>query len=123
MSYCEFQEQNGKWICTKCGSVVSRKLNQNCKIKPATRGEPPLVNKLINFSIATIKHIANGMPTCTQEEIDERLVICKQCPLYKAYTEHTGVCTHENCGCNIKDMQTFLNKLAWKDQKCPENKW
>jgi hypothetical protein len=60
----------------------------------------------------------NGSPTCSQEEIDRRLAICKQC------TYFTGdSCAHKRCGCNINDQQIYLNKLAWADQKCPIEKW
>lgn len=80
--------------------------------------EPNLLLKASNFTVAAISHFLKGNPTCTQEEIDQRFTICKSCKLF------TGVaCAHKRCGCNINDQQIYLNKLAWKDQACPLEKW
>jgi len=77
--------------------------------------------RAINFSRAFIAHITAGLPQCTQEEIDMRVAICRTCPLYKTQTPTVGYCTHEACGCSIKDMRGFVSKLAWPDQRCPRD--
>lgn len=83
--------------------------------------EPPhLLIRVKNFSLHAIAHFCNGMPTCLQSQIDERLAICKACPLYNQEAE---ICTHEKCGCGVGRQQKFLNKLAWADQECPDGRW
>ena len=77
---------------------------------------PSLSRKFKNFTVGAIKHIAKGMPTCTQEEIDERLEICRGCKWFRG-----GSCL--KCGCACNNNKKFLNKLAWADQKCPIGKW
>ena len=77
---------------------------------------PSLPKKLKNFALSAIKHAVNGMPTCTQEEINERLEICKGCKWFRG-----GRCA--KCGCACGNNKKFLNKLAWADQKCPIGKW
>lgn len=120
---CNFIIIEGKYTCERCGRVVERPMHAQCRIKESVRAEPPLLERVWNFTKALTQHTLNGMPAATEEEIQSRLAICKNCPLFKKYTEDSGVCTHESCGCNISDMQKFLNKLAWKDQKCPIEKW
>lgn len=88
--------------------------------------EPPtIMQRLANFTVAAISHVANGMPTCDQQEIDARLAICRQCRFFKESdtNKELGVCCHKDCGCNAGRDVRFLNKLAWKDQKCPLDKW
>lgn len=87
--------------------------------------EPSMLEKLANFAKALGKHVSEGMPTCTQEEVDYRLSICKLCKLFVASQDdpNRGFCKHKACGCNISKIVKFLNKLAWADQKCPLNKW
>tara|TARA_Y100000004_G_C8790652_1_gene359087 strand:- start:26 stop:289 length:264 start_codon:yes stop_codon:yes gene_type:complete len=74
------------------------------------------MGRIWKFSIAAIKHACRGMPTCTQEQINERLKICKSCPHFTG-----NGCA--KCGCNCGGKPKFLNKLAWADQECPIGKW
>lgn len=94
---CHFQYKNGD-------------VHRNCG--------PSGVKKVVNFSKAITTHVLSGSKRATQEEIDARLLICKDCPLF-----HNDVCNHNDCGCNVNNKNKFLNKLAWKDQKCPLSKW
>ena len=59
---------------------------------------------------------AHGAPTCTQEQIDDRLAICNSCERFNG-----SVCSL--CGCPVNREQRFRNKLAWADQRCPLGKW
>jgi hypothetical protein len=95
------------------------------KERPAFRNcnGVPDATRVFNFTLAAISHLAQGCPTCTQEEIDARLVVCKKCELYKKINESVGYCTHKSCGCSITDIRGYVNKLAWKDQHCPILKW
>jgi len=122
------REYNGKRIyqCDKCGyDTELESLERMCKpiIQPQY-GEPSLIKKIGNFSFAFGKHFYKGMPTVNKEQLDERLKICKECPLFKQKEAMIGgTCTHESCGCTITDEIVFLNKIAWKDQSCPIGKW
>jgi hypothetical protein len=80
--------------------------------------EMNILLKAKNFTVAAIAHLLNGSPTCTQEEIDYRFSICEKCNFF------TGIaCADKRCGCNINDQRIYLNKLAWADQSCPQDKW
>lgn len=58
------------------------------------------------------------MPKSSQKLINSRYAICIACDMYN---KEDKICSH--CGCNISSKKIFLNKLAWKDQKCPIDKW
>lgn len=74
------------------------------------------LQKAKNFAVASVQHVAAGMPTCTDEEIVRRHDICMGCEFFKDST-----CT--KCGCPIKRDREFISKLAWADQSCPVGKW
>lgn len=110
------------WMCPKCRN--SYKIKGNEKKITCVCGErycpglPTLPKRLWNFTHAIYKHWINGMPTCTDAQVQSRLDTCMQCHLF------TGThCSHEACGCNVNGEVKFLNKLAWADQHCPEYKW
>jgi len=90
---------------------------------PVPPAPPPLVQRLKNFSVAAISHVTAGHPTCTQEQVDERYAICRECPLFINHGNMKGICSHSSCGCNITNTLVFLNKLGWADQSCPIGKW
>ena len=77
---------------------------------------PKRSKRLKNFTVSAIKHAVKGMPTCTQEQIDERMSICQMC---RYFTNSRCV----KCGCACNNNKKFLNKLAWSDQECPIGKW
>ena len=122
------REEAGRKIyqCEKCGyDTKFENAERICEpIIQTQYGEPSLAKKIGNFSFAYAKHLYKGMPTVNQEQLDERLKICKECPLFKKKEAMVGgICTHESCGCTITDEITFLNKIAWADQECPLKKW
>lgn len=120
--------------CHQCGrpyksKAEPHKARRQCIIadnRPsAPPGPPPLSMRLANFSKAAIAHAVAGNPTCTQEQIDERLAICRGCEMFRKEStrEDMGVCAHQSCGCQLSREQKYLNKLAWADQSCPLEKW
>lgn len=131
MVNCILEPFNGKFRCNKCGIILPRNdFKVNCKAvysPPVIQqvSEPSFIQKTMNFGYALANHIAEGSPMATQDVVDQRLRICEECPLFKRNesAKAGGICTHSSCGCNIKDEVTFLNKLAWADQKCPIDKW
>ena len=96
------------------------------EVQPEVQPEmPSLIKRVSRFTLAAIQHQIRGNPTCTQEEVDERFAICEQCPRLRTKRGRT-FCGHMGCGCNVtKSSNTYMNKLAWADQECPENppKW
>lgn len=79
---------------------------------------PSFFTRLKTFAKSLVWHIGAGMPKSGQQEIDRRLGICNNCELMDKKNNKCLV-----CGCNINDKNIFMNKLAWKDQKCPVGRW
>ncbi len=75
-----------------------------------------MISKIFNFAKALYFHIGAGLPKSTQAEINDRYAVCESCDMF-----YNNQCLE--CGCNIQTKRKFLNKLAWKDQKCPLGKW
>ena len=100
-------------IPKKYKEQLKKKKNKPKKKKNKAAGA---FGKYKRFAIDGFKHIASGMPTCTQEQINERLEICKGCKWF-------GGTYCKKCGCACGSGKKFLNKLAWADQKCPVGKW
>jgi hypothetical protein len=116
MKNCNFILKDELYVCEYCGLKVKKAgIKANCiALKP----KPNIIQKATNFIPALTNHLWNGSPKCTQEQIEQRLTICKECPLFVGNS-----CSHNSCGCSINDKQVFLNKLYWADQKCPLDKW
>lgn len=77
---------------------------------------PSLLQKAANFATSAAKHVAAGMPQCTQEQIDARFAVCKQC-------EHFDGKACTKCGCPVVREKQFVSKLSWANEKCPVGKW
>jgi hypothetical protein len=77
---------------------------------------PSFVQKVKNFAIASAKHIAEGAPMASDEEIIRRHDICMSCEFLK-----DGSCT--KCGCPIVRAKKYISKLSWADSECPIGKW
>lgn len=77
---------------------------------------PGLLAKAANFATSAAKHVAAGMPRCTQEQIDARFAICQTC-------EHFDGKACRQCGCPVVREQRFVSKLSWANEKCPVGKW
>lgn len=79
---------------------------------------PSFKQKIITFLKSLFWHIYAGFPKSSQQLIDDRYQICVRCEMFDKKASQCLV-----CGCNINQKKIFMNKLAWKDQKCPEGKW
>lgn len=73
--------------------------------------EPSLLTKAVNLAKATAQHALAGFPTTTDDQLEERLSICKSCINYT----QQGTC--QLCGCYMSI------KAKWLDQDCPINLW
>lgn len=74
--------------------------------------------RLKTFIKSLLWHIKRGLPKSSQEQINQRYAICIACEDFDKINSQCGI-----CGCNISNKKQFLNKLAWSDQQCPQNKW
>lgn len=83
---------------------------------PLPSSPPSLLQKAKNFAASAARHVAAGMPQCSQEQIDQRFAICKQC-------EHFDGKACRLCGCPVVRERQFVSKLSWANEKCPAGKW
>lgn len=84
--------------------------------KAYPRAKPGLSQKAANFAASAAKHIAAGMPQCSDEERERRFAICQGCEFFDG-----KACT--KCGCPVAREKRFVSKLAWASEKCPVGKW
>lgn len=74
--------------------------------------------KIQTFIKSLFWHIWAGFPKASNQQIQTRLDICKQCEMYDKDNSQCLV-----CGCHLSNKKIFMNKLAWADQSCPIGKW
>ena len=87
-----------------------------------------IFTKIKNFGKALYNHVKTGMKKSPQRLINTRYDICSGCEHFSFITktnkEKPFIKANCNlCGCNLSNEKVFMNKLAWKDQKCPIGKW
>lgn len=75
-----------------------------------------LPQKAANFAKSAAKHLAAGMPRCTDEQVAERFAICQGC-------EHFDGKACRQCGCSVVRERKFVSKLSWANESCPVGKW
>lgn len=76
------------------------------------------IKRIFRFLYSLFWHIISGFPTCSKQEILNRYAICIVCDKFNSKKSICNI-----CGCNLSNRKEFMNKLAWADQECPENKW
>lgn len=74
--------------------------------------QPTTIEKIVNVTKAVIKHVANGMVNVSDSVKEERMNICKSCPLFNSSNT-----TCNQCGCYL------VEKTKWASEKCPIDKW
>jgi len=133
---CQFLcEACGESRAVKCGVVIRHACPVSRPAEPvAPPPRPP--GRLVRFVYALIRHAVNLFRWRTPWEIAELHTICKACPFYQPSPEPTppawwqrllritpteGWC--QKCGCGCGSIAAWLNKLAWRSEKCPEGKW
>lgn len=77
---------------------------------------PSLLTKAANFATSAAKHLAAGMPQCSDEERERRFAICQGCEFYDG-----SACS--KCGCPVARERKWLSKLSWAGESCPVGKW
>lgn len=122
---CNFQKLDNDdkpWRCVNCGYKCRVNAKRGCSKPQETHAQnigPSFTTKVTNFGKAIVKDIANGMQRCTDEEINRRLNICKECPFYIKKDEESGSCS--KCGCVMSRDRVYLNKVYWESEHCPDN--
>ena len=83
-------------------------------------GEKPSGSRMVvNFAVASLKHLAGGAVHVSDDVIERRLEICQACPSGRY---NGAYCEHIDCGCAIKRSK-FASKLAWASESCPDGHW
>lgn len=103
-TFCEFIDIGlDSYQCVKCGLMIS------------SDDEPPVMfcAAVNNREIEQLENTGLG---CSQEEVERRFSICKACEFFQ-----NNSCI--KCGCRIVRNREFKNKLLWKNEQCPLNKW
>ena len=79
-------------------------------------GKPSFFDQVKSVSAATVKFAKSGFTTTPQEELDNRLSLCKGCEWWDSQAlNETGRC--KKCGCST------WAKLRMATEKCPIGKW
>lgn len=73
---------------------------------------PSVSKKVLNFAGAIIDAAKDGFEIASKEEQEQRLAICRACPIFKVLSETCG-----DCGCNMN------GKVTMKTWNCPRGKW
>jgi len=101
---CEFIDIGmDSYSCSKCGITVS-----------SPDGPPALACS--SLDITEFLMVNNSENVCTESEIESRFNICTDCEFFQ-----NNSCSQ--CGCRIVRNIEFQNKLFWKNESCPINKW
>lgn len=80
------------------------------------RARPGIATRAVNFATSAAKHIAAGMPQCSDAERERRFAICQGCEFYDG-----SACS--KCGCPVARERKWLSKLSWAGESCPVGKW
>lgn len=71
---------------------------------------PGFLQKIANFAVAAVQHVAVGAPMASEDVKAARLAVCVACDQFDR-----GSC--RVCGCGLE------TKAGWADQECPVGKW
>ena len=79
---------------------------------------PGFLERVGNFATSAIRHVGEGAPRCTDEEVAARFAICQsnECGLFK-----DNRC--RKCGCGVSGQRGLVSKLSWAGESCPVGKW
>lgn len=72
--------------------------------------------QIVHYVPALVRHLVEGQPVCTQEEVNQRYAICLTC-VHQTFVHGYSEC--ELCLCHVNRDLT-RNKLYWANEKCPD---
>jgi hypothetical protein len=112
---CDFAPYESGLRCTRCSYVLHKRYERVFRACDAAPIEPvSIVQKAVSFAAAAAQHVAAGAPMASQAEVARRHDICTACPHFDG--KACGL-----CGCPVNRERTWLSKLSWADQKCPDD--
>lgn len=116
---CDFLSiDDGIFQCSRCGVVVETEDFMTptlpCSYLDINSKDKNLADKIkdMNNLLNTSKDLEMG----SNEEIVKRFKICELCEYFQ-----NNSCI--KCGCSINRTRNHMNKLTWKNEKCPIDKW
>ena len=76
------------------------------------------MERATNFATSAVRHVSQGAPRCTEEEVAARFAICQsnECGFFKE-----NRCA--KCGCGLSGQKGLVSKLSWAGESCPVGKW
>jgi len=141
--YREFPQPDGSVkICEarKINGVVTRLPTRYVKAGEASKATAPeakrrpkkeprriepkrtFAQKAASFTKAAARHVREGMPQATDEQVATRFAVCHACPHFTSKGKGQGECA--KCGCGLKAVGVSgLNKLRWAGESCPVGRW
>lgn len=111
-----------KWIYDICCHDSTQRANWDFMAltgRSPNGQQPSIARKVINFSVAAVRHWYSGLGTRTDSEIERILDICHTCPSGRFNGQY---CEHDQCGCKLS-RKKYFSKIAWADQHCPDGHW
>jgi len=115
--FCNFIAiDTGIFRCTNCDTIIST--SDGIDDIPIFPCKASLVRQDDGLFLESIKTLGveSEKQKCSDLEILSRHNVCMMCSEFK-----DDSCTQ--CGCRITRNKEFANKLLWKDEKCPLDKW
>ena len=102
--------------CTNCDTIIT--INDGIEDAPIFPCRASMVRQDDNSFLESVKTLGSQVEKqkCSDLEILSRHNICITCTEFK-----DDSCSQ--CGCRITRNKEFANKLLWKDEKCPLDKW
>jgi hypothetical protein len=113
---CEFRHSNR--VERTCGMTNLPVTAEHCNrcAKDTVVNAKTIMGKVISYATAVRKWTGAGMPTRTQEEIEQ--LYDEHCSKCSMYDKVNGVCN--SCGCPAnKDQPAIRNKLKMATEQCP----
>jgi|LakMenE01Jun11ns_1017448.scaffolds.fasta_scaffold9751364_3 hypothetical protein len=114
--FCEFKlVSENQYVCIKCNTIIESIDSINdIPIFPCLNpfGDSIDLDKL--KSQISIEEDEGDL--CSDQEIEHRYSICSSCEFFQNQS-----CS--KCGCLLQRSRVYMNKLAIKQEKCPEKKW
>lgn len=120
-TYCQFpadppREGDGwRLRCRECGHsdlYPTPRAVRRCRGMPPRK--PNFARKLKSFTGALFRLARSGQGLLSEDEIEERLWTCRQCPHFRG-----NKC--RLCGCRTKGKRSLADKLAYPTESCPDD--
>ncbi len=109
---CVVSQHGDRWVVDVDHAAYPRMRKRS----EAPQAMPSLVERARNFATSAARHVASGMRTCTEEQVEARYAICRACEFFRDES-----CM--KCGCPLARGVRLVSKLSWANENCPVGKW